>query len=253
MARAGSASQPAPIPVVSYDNRYTMAVRPSVGRQIRRVSLISLASVTHAFNQNQTFVWLPVVSTGPLTTQVQLPANENVAPPGFYMMFAVDDAGIPSEGHMVKLTAGTFRSPTLTEVHTSYDAVVDPSEVYAGDNIYLGGSDGLSSTGQNSLTVEVETIACQGKFRIIEVNSEARMSRLGTRTRQLWNWLTEEWVTVGSSEITTQDTLASHEINVGTDFGEYMNARDRRVRARLIFTSDAPFNLWMDMVEFGFR
>jgi uncharacterized protein YjaZ len=59
--------------------------------------------VTHAFNENQRFV--PVtfqVTSGSLT--IQAPANGNLAPPGYYMLFIVDTNGIPSVAAMVKLS-----------------------------------------------------------------------------------------------------------------------------------------------------
>jgi hypothetical protein len=73
------------------------------GARIASVSLVRSGSVTHAFNQNQRFV--PVTfqaASGGLT--IQAPANANLAPPGYYMLFIVDTNGIPSVAAMVKLT-----------------------------------------------------------------------------------------------------------------------------------------------------
>jgi hypothetical protein len=68
------------------------------------VSLIALASVTHAFDQNQRLVTLGFTrGTGSLT--VTAPRNNNVAPPGYYQLFLVNDAGVPSVGRMVRITA----------------------------------------------------------------------------------------------------------------------------------------------------
>jgi hypothetical protein len=76
---------------------------PDAGR-ITRVSLIALASVTHAFDQNQRLVTLGFTrGTGSLT--VTAPRNNNVAPPGYYQLFLVNDAGVPSVGRMVRITA----------------------------------------------------------------------------------------------------------------------------------------------------
>ena len=74
---------------------------PDAGR-ITRVSLIALGSVTHAFDQNQRLVTLGFTrGTGSLT--VTAPASNTVAPPGYYQLFLVNDAGVPSVGRMVRI------------------------------------------------------------------------------------------------------------------------------------------------------
>ena len=74
---------------------------PDVSR-IASVSLIKLASVTHAFNADQRFLQLPFTSAGG-GLSVQVPSNANVAPPGYYMLFIVDTSGIPSTAAFLKL------------------------------------------------------------------------------------------------------------------------------------------------------
>ncbi len=62
---------------------------------IASVALIRLGAVTHAFDEDQRFVPLTfTTSTGALT--VQAPANANLAPPGYYMLFIVNGGGVPS-------------------------------------------------------------------------------------------------------------------------------------------------------------
>ncbi len=78
---------------------------PDAGR-ITRVSLIALGSVTHAFDQHQRLVTLGFTrGTGSLT--VTAPPNNNVAPPGYYQLFLVNDAGVPSVGRMVRITTSS--------------------------------------------------------------------------------------------------------------------------------------------------
>ena len=54
---------------------------------IAKVSLVSLASVTHTADWNQHFVDLPFTRTGGTLTVD--PASANLAPPNYYMVFAV--------------------------------------------------------------------------------------------------------------------------------------------------------------------
>jgi hypothetical protein len=71
--------------------------------RITRVTAIALASVTHAFDQNQRLLTLGFTQgAGGLT--VSAPANNNVAPPGYYQLFLVSDTGVPSLGRMVRIT-----------------------------------------------------------------------------------------------------------------------------------------------------
>jgi Domain of unknown function (DUF1929)/Bacterial Ig domain len=69
---------------------------------IRKVGLVRLGSVTHSVNMDQRYVPLSFSADGgQLITSV--PQNPNIAPPGFYMLFVVDGAGVPSVAHMIRL------------------------------------------------------------------------------------------------------------------------------------------------------
>ncbi len=73
--------------------------------QIGSVVLMRIGSVTHNFNMSQNYVPLTfqVVSGG---LNVQAPANGNLAPPGYYMLFIVNTNGVPSVASIVNLPAG---------------------------------------------------------------------------------------------------------------------------------------------------
>jgi hypothetical protein len=74
--------------------------------KIASVSLVRNGSVTHAFNMDQRRVPLNfAVTNGGLT--VQAPADSNIAPPGYYMLFIVDKNGVPSVAPMVRLPSPT--------------------------------------------------------------------------------------------------------------------------------------------------
>ena len=82
---------------------------PDVAR-IASVSLVKIGSVTHSINQDQRFLQLPFSVAGactfsvpPATENVQAPANANLAPPGYYMLFILDTNGVPSVAAMVQL------------------------------------------------------------------------------------------------------------------------------------------------------
>ena len=69
---------------------------------IGAVTLVRLGSVTHAFDSNQRFNRLSFVpAAGGLT--VTTPASANLAPPGHYLLFIVNQNGVPSSGKSFRL------------------------------------------------------------------------------------------------------------------------------------------------------
>jgi galactose oxidase len=69
---------------------------------IRRVTWVRLGSVTHAFNSNQRFNELAFAQTaGGLN--VQAPGSRTLAPPGHYMVFILNDKGVPSTARVVRI------------------------------------------------------------------------------------------------------------------------------------------------------
>jgi hypothetical protein len=68
------------------------------------VTLVALSSTTHEFNQNQRFVPLAFSpTTDGAGLAVTVPSNPNVAPPGYYMLFILNGAGVPSVAHMIRI------------------------------------------------------------------------------------------------------------------------------------------------------
>jgi hypothetical protein len=79
----------------------TLAVETGDAASVRRGTLIRLSSVTHAFNQSQLIVPLSFTATGATTLRGDGPGDPNVAPPGPYMLFLVNDRGVPSQAKLV--------------------------------------------------------------------------------------------------------------------------------------------------------
>ncbi len=68
-----------------------------------RAVLVAPASTTHAVDMNQRYVPLRVTGTAGGRLGVRAPANANVAPPGYYMLFVLDRSGTPSLARWVRL------------------------------------------------------------------------------------------------------------------------------------------------------
>ncbi|QIQ02959.1 DUF1929 domain-containing protein [Streptomyces liangshanensis] len=76
--------------------------RITVDRPIAKAELIRPAAVTHSSDPNQRFVDLPLSVDGN-NVDLNVTSNPNLAPPGWYMLFAVDANGIPSVAKWVHL------------------------------------------------------------------------------------------------------------------------------------------------------
>jgi hypothetical protein len=80
------------------------AVQTPDAGAIASVSLIRPGAVTHGFDEDQRFLPLSF-STGNGALTVQAPANSNLAPPGYYMLFLVNSNGVPSIAKFVRFDA----------------------------------------------------------------------------------------------------------------------------------------------------
>lgn len=75
----------------------TFSIGTSDAGRIATVCLIRQSSITHQTNTDQRYVGLLVDPTrGEASLTVHAPPDGGVAPPGFYMLFAVTADGIPS-------------------------------------------------------------------------------------------------------------------------------------------------------------
>jgi hypothetical protein len=71
---------------------------------IRKVMLIRLGAVTHAFNQSQQLNTLSFTAAQDGQSLVAtMPASSRLAPPGPYMLFIVNGQGVPSVARILAL------------------------------------------------------------------------------------------------------------------------------------------------------
>jgi Domain of unknown function (DUF1929) len=84
---------------INYNSSFAVATGNT---DIARVTLVKLSSVTHSTNFDQRFLNLSFSKTGS-NLSVSAPSNGNVAPPGYYMLFALNAAGVPSTSKILRL------------------------------------------------------------------------------------------------------------------------------------------------------
>jgi hypothetical protein len=89
-------------PVVQYGSSFVVTTPDAAG--ITSVALIRPGAVTHSFDEDQRFLNLNFTAgAGSLT--IQAPANGNLAPPGYYMLFLLNGNGVPSVARFVRFPA----------------------------------------------------------------------------------------------------------------------------------------------------
>lgn len=76
----------------------------SNSKSISRVTFVRLGSVTHSFDTGQRFMELAFKQVGE-SLEIEFPSRAELAPPGYYHMFIINQAGVPSVSKIVSLQA----------------------------------------------------------------------------------------------------------------------------------------------------
>ena len=88
----------------------TMTISTPDASSISAVNLVSLGADTHQADMDQHFVPLSF-SAGSGSLTVQAPAASALAPPGYYMLFIVNGAGVPSVASIVRINPAPATAP----------------------------------------------------------------------------------------------------------------------------------------------
>jgi len=78
---------------------------------IRRVTMVKTGSVTHSVNMDQRFIELAFTQSS-TTSFVQAPDTAGAAPPGYYLLFVIDDVGVPSVAKIMRVNIAGQGQPT---------------------------------------------------------------------------------------------------------------------------------------------
>jgi galactose oxidase len=85
---------------VSYGQ--TFDVGTSNPADVGQINWVRLSSVTHALNTNQRINFLQFTSDGN-KLKVTAPLNGKICPPGHYMLFVLNKAGVPSVAKVIRI------------------------------------------------------------------------------------------------------------------------------------------------------
>ena len=109
---------------------------------ISKVTLVRQSSVTHSNNMSAGFLELSFTKTS-TGLNVTTPANANLAPPGYYMLFILNSSGVPSVAAMVQISGSATSSGTVTgKVTDTSGAPIQGASVTFGGNGAVTGADG---------------------------------------------------------------------------------------------------------------
>ncbi|HET6379494.1 MAG TPA: LamG-like jellyroll fold domain-containing protein [candidate division Zixibacteria bacterium] len=98
------------------------------GASIASVTLLRPGAVTHDLDQDQRYVPLAFEpAAGGL--DVQAPANGTIAPPGYYILFLVNSAGVPSVAEFVQVTVNDTSPPEVAITAPANGAIVSGNVV----------------------------------------------------------------------------------------------------------------------------
>ncbi len=160
---------------------------------ISRVSLIRTGSVTHAFDQNARATSLNFTPTGG-GLNVDMPSNRTVVPPGYYMLFIVNNQGVPSVASFVRFPApyedtsppsapsNLIASGGVGSASLSWTAATDENGV-VGYNVHRSSTPGFTPTvsnrvGQVTTTSFTETGLAAGTW-YYKVTAEDAAGNIG--------------------------------------------------------------------------
>jgi hypothetical protein len=122
--------------------------------------------------------------SGSLT--VTAPANGNIAPPGYYMLFLLNTAGVPSVSTFVQISSSSNPAPTVSSISPTSGTISGGTGVsitgtgfQSGATVSFGGSAATGVTVANSTTITATTPAhAAGTTNVVVTNTDTQSGTL---------------------------------------------------------------------------
>ena len=112
---------------------------------IRKVALIHAGSVTHGFIFDQRYISLEFNMIAPDRLRIKASPDAWVAPPGYYLVFISNQAGVPSEGRFIMISFSWvpwFSLGPDTQSFPQGSNITALSTIPGGTSLYVTGPDG---------------------------------------------------------------------------------------------------------------
>ncbi len=124
------------------------AVQVTTTGQIDYFSLIRMSATTHSMNTDTRFYKPPFESTGTNQYAVTVHQNPNVSIPGYWMLFAIDVNGVPSEAQVIRITALDTRLENLAlQGSATQSSEFNSTGFFSADKAIDGDLSGSNSAG----------------------------------------------------------------------------------------------------------
>ena len=168
---------------VSYGSQFTLQTPDAAS--IASAVLVRNGTVTHSFGMDQRMVGMSFTAgAGSLT--VTAPPNSNIAPPGYYMLFILNNNGVPSVASSILISSSSTPAPTVTSISPNSGTInggtavtVTGTGFLAGATVTLGGTAATGVTPVNSTTITATTPAhAAGAINVVVTNSDTQSGTL---------------------------------------------------------------------------
>lgn len=140
----------------------TISVAYASSKPISRVTLVKTGAVTHSINMDQRFIELDY-SDASNSVRVKLPSSQNIATPGYYLIHLIDNKGVPSQGHIIKIGRGIASGTPLVARPDNVSASSGPTVI-----------DALANDSGNGLILSVSSIWSQQGGQVAVANNKFR-------------------------------------------------------------------------------
>jgi len=205
----------------------TFQVNTPDAADIASIALVRPGSPTHAFDMEQRMIGLSYTAASGVLN-VTAPPDGNIAPPGYYMLFILNSAGVPSVATFVHLSSSVNQPPTATIDSPTGNVTINPGEsvLFQGSGsdpdgtvagyswTFPGGNPAASSAAAPGAVV----YSTPGSFvaSLTVTDNEGRASAPATRTVTVANFALSA---VPSSQSVMQGASASYTATVAGGAG----------------------------------
>ena len=85
------------------DLQHSYLIKVPQASSIQYLRLMRPDNPTHVTDVNQRSIAVSFTQAGNGELRITLPSNDNLVPPSYYMLFAVNHKGLPSPGYWVRV------------------------------------------------------------------------------------------------------------------------------------------------------
>jgi hypothetical protein len=140
----------------------TITVPTPNAADITKVSLVRVSATTHHYNTDQRLIWLQIESRTGSSVTVRAPINNKLAPPGYYLVHVLNNAGVPSVGRFIKIPGSTdvpsdTTAPTISITSPANGATISGPSTGVTVNVAGTASDNTGGSGIQKVEVQVGT------------------------------------------------------------------------------------------------